>query len=364
MKTTNRVYKVTNSLDKITGLILLITGLLLFSGQTLAANFTCGVNDNPQNSGNTSQINFHSVNFNEDNVGKLPVNKVLYMSNWYSINYSCYANSTYEFQPALEKLNDFNALILNKLNAAGLGLQIEIQSYGIWDIGNEQYFKIGSAYTGNSGLRTLKFRVRLYVKSPITKPLKTVFSPATAFKIIFKSGGTGTPGVSIPTSGWTLQYVPSCIGKVDFPTTVRMGRIISGGENFSGTLPRQSSFRITARYNEGCTTSSDLSVFGISLKIRFDPIGSQLTDTGKAIVVSNTDGEKNGLKLKIQDMSVAGFKKFVPFDGSKSDFSGLGDSVTTYSRNFTAWLYPISNDPKNIKSGNFSIPVTIKITYD
>ncbi|EFP3681043.1 hypothetical protein HPX80_004631 [Salmonella enterica] len=357
----NRLYRMTENLSALAAMILLMTGVLLFSSRATAAGnvYSCGLGSDPLNAGIASTIQLHDVAFNEADTEKLRPGDVLYTSPEYSISYSCRNDSVYTSAPALERLNDVQG-ILGNLWSAGLGIAIIFNgtTWKVSSAGDSQYSPpIGPQYQQGTISGVFKFRIQLYVVRPITNPLRIDFNPTTAFKIIYDRGKSGTPGISIPASGWKLQYIPACIGKVTLPATVNMGRIITGGPEYTNKLVRQASFTITAKYNDSCSwsgavTPPDLSAFDIKLNINFSPLDGDLGDNNTSILI------KNGLKLRIQDPT-SGYVQY----NTPSPFYGLGGSTTFYSRTYTAWIRPVSNDSSTIKTGSFSIPVAVSLTY-
>ncbi|ELV9468983.1 hypothetical protein QNB54_003387 [Salmonella enterica] len=366
-----KLYGFTENLSALVAVILLMTGALLFSGRADATEkYTCGLGNNPLNSGNAPQIKLHDISLNEADIEKLQPGDVLYTSPQYVISYSCRSDdSTRNYYPVLERLGDFQLGILPSLERSGLGLAIEFNDT-IWHVkasGSSQYSPaIGPSYQHATGQQSFIFRIKLYVVQKITKPLRVNFNPSTAFKILSQYGGSGNPGVTIPASGWTLQYIPKCIGKVILPATVNMGRIITGGSDYTNKLVRQANFTVTAKYNDSCSWSgtaspTDLSVFNVKLNINFKPLNMKLGDGEKSILIKNTDGKENGLKLQIQD-PFAGTLQYLKFN-TPSEFYGLGGDINSYSHTYTAWIRPVTDSSATIIPGKFSVPVAVSIRY-
>lgn len=362
-------YRMTENLSALVAVILLMTGALLFSGRATAADadkvYSCGLGDNPLNNGSAPMIQFHDISFSETDLKKMHPGEVLYTSAEYSISYSCRNDSVWTFTPVLQRLPDAMGA-LDYLFRAGLGLAIVYNgtTWRVTNDGSSQYSPpIGPPYSNGTISGVFKFRVQLYVAYPVTKPLRVNFNPTTAFRIIYKNGGAGMPGVDIPTSGWRLQYIPACIGKVILPETVNMGRIITGGPEYTNKLVRQTSFTITAKYNDSCSgagtaTPPDLSAFDIKLNINFSSPGGVTGDSNTSILIRNKAGDLNGLKLQIRDPT-SGYVRY----NTPSAFYGLGGPTTSYSRTYTALIRPVSNDSSTIKTGTFSVPVAVSITY-
>ncbi|EDU3770426.1 hypothetical protein C4O09_003962 [Salmonella enterica subsp. enterica serovar Minnesota] len=358
----SRLYCMPEKLSVLMAVILIITEGLL-NGSAIAADYTCGIGDNPQNPGNIPPLQLHDVNFDQKMAEALSPGQVLYTSNKYTVNYSCYSNFSGQVQPYMGRLDDFRLGILPGLTDAGLGLRILVDGYGAWDIANQEFFRVGPSYSYNSGPLTVSFRLQLYVKEKITKPLKIYFRPADTVRINSQQGSKDNPGVSLITSGWTLQYIPKCLLKVTVPPIVNLGRVITGGKNFSGTLPARKNFTVRAEYNSpSCGTSDDLSQFSVNLNIRFSPpSGTLLRDGNTSLLISGTDGLQNGLKLQIQDWTLS---RNIIYNQDSSFYGIGGGGSNFYSRTFTASLSPVQNNPATVRTGKFSVPVMVNISYN
>lgn len=98
-----------------------------------------------------------------------------------------------------------------------------------------------------------------------------------------------------------VNLIPKCIAKLSTPGSVYLGRAYSVS---SLALPPKVNFTLYADFDESCDggfSLIDLGPMTVPLKVMFQPEGNlELTPLNEGIVLKNTDGDPNGLELRLR----------------------------------------------------------------
>ncbi|EKA7436212.1 fimbrial protein [Salmonella enterica] len=288
------------------------------------------------------------------------VGDIIYTSPAYTIQYQCQAGdySATTYRANLVSLPDFNVL-RDQLRNAGLALRMLVND-GIWYSGqliNYTPFPFGDAIPAgqNSQVQSVRIQLQIEVVSSPPNVVSVSLSPHTAFKIIIGGIPDQNYGLNINTSGFRLQSIPDCFGRVSIsPTWVSLGHIYTDYPS-SQHLPRQIPITITAGQNIGCTGQFSDN-YDILLSTTFSAPGQTLTSASQAVALTNGQGEPNGLALSLKDNA----GNPLTFD-SPSTFGNLTQSGGDISRTYTANLDAIPGT--ELKTGSFSANVVVNITY-
>lgn len=292
------------------------------------------------------------------NTNQLPaVGSVLYTSPAYPVSYKCTTelDSQATFAPMLQRLGDFDKVV-EALESAGLGLDIILQEAGqpevTWswyDMTKNRYKIFGATMPSNATdiFRSATFRLRLFVRKPITSAKIVQFSALSAFSII-PSLFNYSRGVLLTSTPFSIRYMPDNFGYVSLSTTtVNLGHIYTNYQNPA----KRARFEVTAGQRMG--VGGPEGDFTIPLQTTFTATGKTLTDNGQA----------NGLKLSILDTSSGDKLTFgQPSDLGKLKSGGTGILATPVSKDYTALLEQDAGTP--LRTGPFSANVVVTVTYN
>ncbi|ECF8076073.1 hypothetical protein CWU58_23810 [Salmonella enterica] len=365
--------------------MLLIVCCLAVSGYARAVvwdDITQGCTDWNGNNAGASLSLPSSVSFEP---GKLPdVGKVLYTSpNWYEVNYKC-KNTTPGAKAALMSLGHLNPLT-DALKLAGLELKILIEGEPGWVPGGAtDHQDFGSAYTGETGNKTLRLKLQLIVTQKVTSGFYVV-PGLVSFKVTADSRSVTSAGIQFTTPSVRIQYVPTCFVKTSLGTNnVNFGPVITS--DVDSSLSRSISFNVTAsadlgekcgkvlKGNYDVKVGSITKSFYLLLPLRVSFIlnsGGEIsaTDGNKSVLLYKKDTHtKNGLKLQITDssngntpvtfgeISLPGSLSANKFGEFKGDGSGTWNIENTY--------YAIlSQSGEEVLTGEYNAQVTVKVDY-
>ena len=162
--------------------------------------------------------------------------------------------------PLLQVLGDYSTLD-RSLNAAGLKLQIIVNGdeSNPWEPNLQPGAPIsenhvaGPAYSGRSGPRALTLIARLLVMNDHPPAARYPVPGGTIFKLIATFGAGSSPGAVITNTPTRMQFTPKCIGDVSVDNLVQFKSVVAMAGN-QGNLPKQQTFRVSARINPLCTT--------------------------------------------------------------------------------------------------------------
>lgn len=249
------------------------------------------------------------------------------------------------------------------LQKAGLKIEYTINGNGPFTPTGQDFYAIdhypqagAQTYSG-----TLGGSFRLILNRKPDRPVNLVIArTGDILRLVY--GRIGTHYVSFGTSNATqIYYVPKCIGKTSVPAAVDLGRVITGGK---GSLPSPRNFYIKPSFNQDCEGIQDINSwqgFTLALDIQFSAAGDgKLSADGKGIILKNTDGQENGLKLVIKEAGST------PVTFGKWSKIGPAISVATgpLNLNYTASLEPVtSGGTTSAVTGKFSQNVTVKVRY-
>ncbi|EPG8405676.1 MULTISPECIES: hypothetical protein [Klebsiella] len=302
------------------------------------------------------------------NTNQLPaVGAVLYTSPAYPVSYKCTTelDSQATFAPMLQRLGDFDKVV-EALESAGLGLDIILQEAGqpevTWswyDMTKNRYKIFGATMPSNATdiFRSATFRLRLFVRKPITSAKIVQFSALSAFSII-PSLFNYSRGVLLTSTPFSIRYMPDNFGYVSLSTTtVNLGHIYTNYQNPA----KRARFEVTAGQRMG--VGGPEGDFTIPLQTTFTATGKTLTDNGQAARMTTEDGQANGLKLSILDTSSGDKLTFgQPSDLGKLKSGGTGILATPVSKDYTALLEQDAGTP--LRTGPFSANVVVTVTYN
>lgn len=294
------------------------------------------------------------------------------------ISYTCTISyTTYGpgYRPTLGVTPSFQSVI-NSLKGSGLALDVIIQESGQTPV-TFPWSELKRAVTSGSSITkgfgawlpnprpptpappynlNGNMTLRFFVDSAFitNKPISIKVPGIPAFQILSHDpDGVGAKaGKPITTSTFNIRFIPDYSGRVIVsPSVVRMGHFYT---DYNDTLAKQVPFTVTAQQNLGAG-----SPFSAPLAIEFKTTGLTLTDSGRAVILHNTDGQLNGLKLVVEDEASTPviFNSVVPMGTINMGYEPNGKIIKTY----TATVTPISGE--TVKTGNFSVAMTITITY-
>ncbi|ECI5748666.1 hypothetical protein D5P88_22095 [Salmonella enterica subsp. enterica] len=292
----------------------------------------------------------------------------VYNSGKITTNYQCYqapGDSSSALRARL-RISIANAAALDaQLRAVGLKLQIAYSDGGFplgsyYDLNEVADF--ASANTMGSGITlnsSFNFALRITTLSGFSGAVK-VHIPEIR-PLVSVSPGLGDltigTGLNISTSGFNLNVIPRCFGRVNItPSVISFGHIYT----FQSSVNKQASFTVTASRDTGCLTPGDNDSYDwFDLYSTFTS-GNALTDGNKSLLLADSKGTLNGLKLSLQDESAAP----VLFSTS-STFGKLwkdtGSNNASLTKRYTARLN-LTGQP--LVTGPFSADVVVTITYE
>ncbi|MCV6901124.1 MAG: hypothetical protein NTT76_00280 [Achromobacter xylosoxidans] len=243
-----------------------------------------------------------------------PVGMEVYTRTLPIVPFTCISNDPTE-HPTLVSGTGMTA-VYSKLQEAGLKLVINIQGYGDWEPANNMYdnrFTLTNVVYKpnplNSGKPTvshlLRGTLKLVVVEPRTKPMRVfILNNDDMVRVVPTNAATTPIHVRIGSINSTaVSIIPKCIAKVMAPAEpVYLGRVYSAGDF---PLPPRQTFELKADFDESCDGGINIADLGgditIPLKVMFQPVGNtELTAQSEGIVLKNTDGDTNGLELRLR----------------------------------------------------------------
>lgn len=203
---------------------------------------------------------------------------------------------------------------------------------------------------------TIHIQMRLVQVSNMAGPLKIDFPSTSGILSVAPDAYGSGRGLSINTSAFHLQYIPTCIGKVSVtPSSIYLGHIITA--RLSETLPQvKKNITITAQQNPACDTGK-AGYFALDIDSQFST-SSELTDGGQAILLKNEAGEQTGLKLSMKEATSS---TRVFFDNRKTRFGSIQTGFPSIRRTYTTVVESTGGE---LHTGKFSADVVIKFTYE
>ncbi|EBN4581214.1 hypothetical protein DSP73_21155 [Salmonella enterica] len=310
---------------------------------------------------NQTPLIFHIDNLSFPS-GQVPANGILYTSPPQTFHYRCTLTQPYPQTPAIYRSGAFGTAY-DALRKVGLNLQLLVNDNIIWTPDTSsggEYVSLGESYYSDTQSRPITLQYRLIRDPTVSVSAVRTFVPGgDYFKIWPLSanfGGAGFSGVPVRFDGFSLQYIPDCIGRVSItPSQINLGHVMTG--YLDKTLPKQTNITITAAVNEGCAGAGQ---FNMTLHSQFSTTDT-LTDGNQGIRLKNHSGDFNGLKLYFRDTST---NQNVPLNtpqgfGTIVAGSGSRDNVT---RSYTAVVDAIPGS--TLKIGPFSADVVVTITYE
>ncbi|BEG75633.1 hypothetical protein [Achromobacter xylosoxidans] len=242
-----------------------------------------------------------------------PVGMTIYQKRLPSVPWVCTSSDSTD-HPTLVSGNGMNA-VLSELRRVGLKLVINIDGYGDWEPANNMYdnrFALGNEVyktTPFSGTKMitkgyLEGTLKLVVVERPVKPVRAFFlANRDMVRMMASNIVTDTNYLFIGSSNNTaVSLIPPCIAKILTPGSVYLGRVYSVGNL---PLPSKKNFTLHADFDESCDDGINVADLDgdilIPLKLMFQPAGNQeLTANNEGIVLKNTDGESNGLELRLR----------------------------------------------------------------
>ncbi|EAP1707840.1 hypothetical protein D6O16_23285 [Salmonella enterica] len=308
---------------------------------------------------NQTPLIFHIDNLSFPS-GQVPADGILYTSPPQTFHYRCTLTQPYPQTPAIYRSGTFGTAY-DALRKVGLNLQLLVND-NVWTPDTSsggEFFPLTPEYNDTTERTiTLKYQLIRDPHTPVNAARITV-PGGDYFKIWPLSanfGGAGFSGVPVRFDGFSLQYIPDCIGRVSItPSQINLGHVMTG--YLDKTLPKQTNVTITAAVNKDCAGAGQ---FNMTLHSQFSTT-DPLTGDGQGIQLRNHSGELNGLKLYFRDPSTYPVKN-VPLNtpqGFGNIIAGPKDSVT---RNYTAVVDAIPGS--TLKIGPFSADVVVTITYE
>lgn len=321
-----------------------------------------------------------SVNFQP---GTEPdTNRPLYTSQTYAIQYQCRTART-AAHAGITRLGDIKALT-TALQQAGIQLKLRIRDSSngqdvIWNPIIAENISFGTAYTGNTGKRTVYITVELYL---IKKPPASfyVIPSLTTFKMVPYYGSH--QGFFLTTSATRIQYVPDCFVKTVLTTNkVDFGPVITADVNSSLSLTRPFTVMASVNNDSSCdkgnlqdgytvNISGGTQTFHLELPLKvtfFVNSGGEVSDGKSLHLYKEGTSDKNGLQLKIYDTS----HNAVSFNNDSTalpdispanklgEFNGSSNTWTV-SKQYTATLSPTGAP---VLTGKYNAQVTVKVSY-
>ncbi|CUJ70932.1 hypothetical protein [Achromobacter xylosoxidans] len=261
------------------------------------------------------------------------------------------------------------SIVLKALAKVGLKLVIYIDNYPPWEptsnttddrapLINVNYAPKSATDPTPVAHGVLRGRLQLVTVTPPERPTRA-FLPAMG-GIVELHPGYWTPTNKIQIGSLndtTVSLIPKCIAKISTPGTVNLGRAYGLA---SLPLPSQVNFTLYADFDESCDGGFrivDLGPLVVPLTVRFQPEGNQeLTPLKNAIVLKNSDGQPNGLALRIKAEGVYSIK----FNEWRNVPTSLSVSTRPLPLYYGAQLQKTGAP---LVPGEFSQQVTIQVTF-
>ncbi|EIR0756242.1 adhesion protein, partial [Salmonella enterica] len=284
------------------------------------------------------------------------------------VSYTCYTfPKTFgpEYRATMQINQNFRT-VMNTLSGAGLGVDVIIQENGQapvtfpWsDI--KSALNSGRSVTKGFG-RWLNFKpfppvpatypltgimtLRIFVEAKFNSTFASITVPSvSAFNILAYDPASisAISGKPVTTSSFNLRFIPDNSGRVIIsPQTVRLGHFYT---TYEPSLSKETTFTVTAQQNIGSGHN-----FTAPLAIAFKTNGLTLADADSAVILHNTDGQPNGLKLLVSDETgtPVTFNKAAPLGDINITPGATGRIVKQY----TATVKAIPGE--TVKTGNFA----------
>ncbi|EPX9140582.1 fimbrial protein [Salmonella enterica] len=309
------------------------------------------------------------------------LNRPLYTSPEYSINYKCTNTSGRQAQVSITRLGDFSPLT-TALKGAGMQLKFRIRDSSngqevSWNpIGSDEHISIGTYYTGTTINRTAYITVELYLAS-IPKAGFYAVPSLTSFKFVPFYGSFS--GFFLTTDTTRIQYVPTCFVKTSLNTNkVDFGPVLTSDIDSSLSIPRFFTVGASVNSSSGCdtgnlqkqyevvTTSGKKYYFylNLPLKVTFSiASGGTPSSDNSSIILKNENDEDNGLQLKISDPAgnyVTFGDVLQPENHPANQLGEFDKGIFTVNKQYTATL---SSTGKQVKTGKYNAQITVKVSY-
>ncbi|EBF1800571.1 fimbrial protein [Salmonella enterica] len=293
------------------------------------------------------------------------------------VSYTCYTfPKTFgpEYRATLQINQNFRT-VMNTLSGAGLGVDVTIQESGQapvsfpWsDI--KRAINSGSSVTKGFG-RWLNFKpfppvpavypltgtmtLRIFVEAKFNSTFANINVPSVSAFNIMAYDPTSIGAISgkpVTTSSFNLRFIPDNSGRVIVsPSVINLGHFYT---TYEPSLSKETAFTVTAQQNIGSGHN-----FTAPLAIAFKTNGLTLADADRAVILHNTDGQPNGLKLMVSDETgtPVTFNKTAPLGDINITPGATGRIVKQY----TATVKAIPGE--TVKTGNFATAMTVVVTY-
>lgn len=298
------------------------------------------------------------------------------------VTYTCYlkANISYPkpYQPTL-RINNAFGHVVQSLKGSGLGLDLIVQEDGRdpvtikWaDLKNVTSVSVpdkgfgapvygGRTETTKPG--TGRVELRLFVDSKFNSTLANFSVPGVQIANIMAYPAGGVPaqtkaGTPLNMNGFNIRIIPDNSGQVSAsPSVVNLGSFYT---EYKNSFPREVPFTVTAQQKIG---TSSRPAFTSSLAIRFETNGLALTADNQSVLLHNDDGTPNGLKLSIKDTD-----KNLPVTlntaMTMNEVIEMGQTATgSVKEHYMAVVEPAGGGSGPVKTGRFSVPMTVVVTY-
>ncbi|HGG6756337.1 TPA: fimbrial protein [Salmonella enterica subsp. enterica serovar Java] len=348
---------------------LLVVLVMVFAAESSPVQ--AGLQDSYCDAGGNISINNINIKSNDAETG------TVLQTVTSGFSYTCFLFNQIDgvaYQPTLRIDTSLRDLV-NALKNAGLGINLTVTGDGssatytwqeILDAVNSGGYKgkvFGSVMHNDPKERpdifplTGKMTMDIFLNEKKTTFVSYFFPSLPIFYIQpynVQSRPPSVQGKRFSLSSFNVRFIPDNAGKVSVtPSVVRMGHFYTGDVS---SQTKQASFTVTAQQNTGTGLNPP---FVVPLAIEFRTNGLALTDTDRAVVLNNTDGSPNGLKLAVKD------ENDVPVNFNKAVNMGnmtLGSAPTgSITKRYTATVEPIPQQP--VKTGDFSAAMSVIVTY-
>ncbi|EPC0218940.1 fimbrial protein [Salmonella enterica subsp. enterica serovar Newport] len=353
----------------------LLPALALLSGLACTPAFAIYTESYCDSTGNVSfnNVNIKAGNYN-DNDTLQTISAPL--------SYTCYfkpaVNGTY--QPTVYINAAFGA-VTKALDSAGLGVDLIIQqgsqkavtlTYAEIKAGVTNSYKASKVFGGTVWPSrkpqppqnyTGTMSLRLYVVAKFNDSTLADFTVPSAsfFNILAYDphnglGAQTNKGKPINLPSFHIRMIPDNTGQVIVdPSVVNMGNFYIDYKKLS----KEASFTVTAKQRTG---TGPRPAFTAPLAIKFETGDLTLTPDNRSVLLNNTDGKPNGLKLSIKDNNNGGTPVKLNTTTYMKDIE-MGKSATGSAvKHYTAVVEPESPGAA-VKTGTFSAAMTIVVTY-
>ncbi|HAG0930808.1 TPA: fimbrial protein [Salmonella enterica] len=326
----------------------------------------------------TGSVSFNNVNIKAGNYNDNDTLQTISAPLSYTCHFEPAANGTY--QPTVY-INHAFGTVINALNSAGLGVDLMIQQGSQKKViftnkeikdGVDNSYKASKVFGGTvwptkkpqtPSLSGMMF-LRLYVVAKFNDSTLADFTvPSASFFNILaydpqnnSMGAQLKAGIPINLPSFHIRMIPDNTGQVIVdPSVVNMGNFYIDYKKLS----KEASFTVTAKQRTG---TDSRPAFTAPLAIKFETDGLTLTPDNRSVLLNNTDGKPNGLKLSIKDNDNGGTPVTLNTTTYMKDIE-MGKSATGSAvKHYTAVVEPESSGAA-VKTGTFSAAMIIVVTY-